>query len=334
PGALRYHREHLAATAQGDAESAHYLLIGPWDHSDTRHPTRALGTSGVVEFGQNSVFDMDAFHLDWFDWHLRGAERPALLSDRVTYYVTGADEWRHAPTLEAVTERVQTLYLAAQAYEAYEGFRSGQLVDQAPAQSVVHTIKSDPLDVSAVDITETTHFEMIAAGEIDDPSPGYLEQTLTFHTARYEQPITVAGRLKLTLYLSMDAPDADLVANVFAVLPDGTVRLLGSDTVRARFRDGAPKLVEPDVIEPYVFERFRWQARELPKGALLRLTVGPLNDPSMQKNFNSGGRLGYETREDARVATIQLHHDHAHPSRLDVPLGATPTQAASASQAQ
>ncbi len=324
PGALRYYREHMLH-APTEAAEQHYLVIGPWDHGDTRRPTRELGTSEAVVFGENSVFDMDQFNLDWLDWQLQRGSKPEFLEDRVAYYLTGADQWRYATSLEAVSDRTQTLYLQAKSFEAYEGFRSGQLVDAPAAESAVHTFKSDPLDVSALEITETHHFDLIAGGEIDDPSPGYLEQTLTFHSPRLEQPMRIAGQLRLTLYLEMDVPDADIVAHVWAVLPDATVRLLGADTVRARFRSGEPELVEPGVIEPYVFDRFYWQARELPKGAQIRLTVGPLNDPTMQKNFNSGGRLGFETAEDVRVATIQLHHDAQYPSRLELPLVAKKT---------
>ncbi|MEM9388195.1 MAG: CocE/NonD family hydrolase [Pseudomonadota bacterium] len=321
PGALRYYREHVASASPA-AAAEHFLVIGPWDHGDTRRPTAELGSSEVVAFGENSVFDMDQFNLDWFDWRFGRGSKPDFLKDRVAYYLTGANRWVYASSLDAVSERTRTFYLEAEAFEAYEGFRSGQLVDGPAEASAVHTIKSDPLDVSALEITQTHQFDLIAGGEIDDPSPGYLEQTLTFHSPRLAAPMRVAGQLRLTLYLAMDTPDADLVARVWAVLPDSTVRLLGTDTVRARFRTGAPKLVTPGAIEPYVFERFFWQARELPEGAQIRLTVGPLNDPTMQKNFNTGGRLGFETAQDARVATIQLHHDAQYPSRLEVPLAA------------
>ncbi len=321
PGALRYYREHVA-NATDEAAAEHYLLIGPWDHADTRNPDRELGSSGAVVFGENSVVDMDQLNLDWLDWRLGRGARPALLADRVTYYVGGADEWRHAPSLAAVAPHTRTFYLAADEQQAYEGLRSGGLLDAPVAEQPVHVMRSDPLDVSAADLTEHHRFDLLAGGEIDDPSAAYLPQTLVFHTPVLEAPMTVAGPPRLTLYLSLDAPDADIYVTVAAVLPGGLVRQLGNDVVRARFRSGEPALVEPGVVQPYVFERSRWQAWELPRGARIRLTVGPLNDPSVQKNFNSGGRLGFETREDARVATITLHHDARYPSALELPVAA------------
>ena len=50
--------------------------------------------------------------------------------------------------------------------------------------------------------------------------------------------------------------------------------------------------------------------------------IAPLNSPKYQKNYNTGGRIGYERAADARVAHIRLLHDAQHASRLIVPLAA------------
>ncbi|HEX6613859.1 MAG TPA: hypothetical protein VF022_08370, partial [Rhodanobacteraceae bacterium] len=60
--------------------------------------------------------------------------------------------------------------------------------------------------------------------------------------------------------------------------------------------------------------------RELPEGTRLRVVLAPLNIPDLQKNYNSGGRLGYETAKDARTATFSVHLDPQHPSWLELPL--------------
>ena len=67
---------------------------------------------------------------------------------------------------------------------------------------------------------------------------------------------------------------------------------------------------------------FNWAAWRLPAGAHLRVVIAPLNSPKYQKNYNTGGRIGYERLEDARIAHIRLLHDAQHASRLIVPLAA------------
>ncbi|MBS0432912.1 MAG: hypothetical protein JSS21_10995 [Proteobacteria bacterium] len=44
------------------------------------------------------------------------------------------------------------------------------------------------------------------------------------------------------------------------------------------------------------------------------------SDLDVQKKYNSGGRIGYETAKDARTATFSVHLDPQHPSYLELPL--------------
>jgi len=119
-------------------------------------------------------------------------------------------------------------------------------------------------------------------------------------------------------------PDFDLWAQVLMVLPDGSTLRLGEDIRRARFRNSPFKqeLLEPDQIVEIPFE-FYWMARRIPAGARLRLTIAPLNSPNFQKNYNTGGRIGYEKPEDARVAHIKVFHDAERTSQLILPLAAS-----------
>jgi hypothetical protein len=133
--------------------------------------------------------------------------------------------------------------------------------------------------------------------------------------------------MRLNLTVQSDAPDFDLSAQVLMVLSDGSAVKLGEDIRRARFRNNYFKneLLKPDQVAEIPFE-FYWMARRIPAGARLRLTVAPLNSPAYQKNYNTGGRIGYERIEDARIANIKIFHDAQRRSYLTLPL-ATPTAA-------
>jgi len=63
-------------------------------------------------------------------------------------------------------------------------------------------------------------------------------------------------------------------------------------------------------------------ARLITAGARLRLTIAPLNSPDYQKNYNTGGRIGYEKIAEARIARIKIFHDAARASSLILPLTA------------
>ena len=92
---------------------------------------------------------------------------------------------------------------------------------------------------------------------------------------------------------------------------------------RARFRNSPfrAELVKPGEAIEIPFE-FNWAAWRVPAGARLRLILAPLNSPNYQKNYNTGGRIGYERPEEARIAHIRIFHDAKHPSRLVLPLAA------------
>jgi predicted acyl esterase len=110
------------------------------------------------------------------------------------------------------------------------------------------------------------------------------------------------------------------------VKPDGSAVQLGlPDIRRARFRNGFFKeqLLKPGQIVEIPFE-FAWTAWRIPAGARLRVVITPLNSPNFQKNYNTGGRIGYENPDRARVASIHIYHDEHRSSRLVLPLAAPP----------
>jgi hypothetical protein len=153
---------------------------------------------------------------------------------------------------------------------------------------------------------------------------GFQKRAISFHSEPFERDTELAGQMCLKLLVEADAPDFDLWTQVLMVLPDGSTLRLGEDIRRARFRNSAFKeeLLKPNQIVEIPFE-FYWMARRIPAGARLRLTIAPLNSPNFQKNYNSGGRIGYEKPEDIRVAHIKVFHDAEHASQLILPLAAS-----------
>jgi hypothetical protein len=154
----------------------------------------------------------------------------------------------------------------------------------------------------------------------------FQKRALVFHSDAFEKDREIAGHMRLTLVCSADTPDFDLWAQVMMVLPDGSAVQLGQpDVRRARFRNGVfrQQLLKAGEVVEIPFE-FAWTAWRIPAGARLRLVLMPLNSPSFQKNYNTGGRIGYEDPAQARVAHIQIFHDGRHASVLQLPLAAAP----------
>ena len=323
PGALSFYREHLAHASEA-AKARHYLVIGPWDHFGTRNPQP--GYAGI-QFGAASVIDMKKLHKDWYDWTLKDGVKPEFLKDKVTYYLfgDGAEEWRHAPSLDAITASARPMYLASANGRADAVFASGELGEAKPAAGdAPDSYVSDPLDTNftawdgVMDFTGENGMTDVS-GLLD--SSGKI---LVYHTDAFKQATELAGFPKLSLWLSLDQPDTDIAAYLYLVKPDGGSELLGLDMLRARYRLGVrePSLVKPGAVERYDFKGLPFIARRIAKGSRLRLAIGPVNSKYFEKNYNAGGVVAEESGKDARTVTVKLYHDAKHPSALYLPIAA------------
>jgi len=314
PGALRYYRAHRA---NSPAAAKHYLVIGPWDHGGTQAPTAQIDG---LQIPADAVLDMKQLHLQWYDWALGRGPLPPLFAGRhVAFYVMGENAWRHAESLEAAASgRQLVLNLSDPRGTPPGAYASGLLSPATPGREPPALLVSDPRELPELEVAHLAAEENLLSSFRD-----YQRRALVFHSEPFTQPVTFAGQVRLLLQCSADAPDFDLRARLTLVRPDGTTVRLGEDVRRARFRNSVyhAELVRPGERIEIPFE-FNWAAWQIPAGARLRLTLSPLNSPDYQKNYNTGGRIGYERPEDARIAHVTIYHDAQHPSRLTLPLAA------------
>ena len=230
PGALHYYRRHVA-NAPAAAVAQHLLIIGPWDHSGTQGPTKEIEGLSLPDA---AVVDMQKLHAQWYDSVLGRGPRPALLRDRVTYFMMGADEWRSAKSLDAASSgKTFDLFLSATEGTPRDVFHSGSLVEHpAPAEPPA-TIVSDPHELPELKVAKYLNDEGLTS-EFRD----YQNRVIVFHSEPFTRDVEVAGQMKLKLIVQSDAADFDLWAQILMIQPDGSTIRLGEDIRRARFRNG------------------------------------------------------------------------------------------------
>jgi putative CocE/NonD family hydrolase len=316
PGVLRHYREHLAGDPEG-RRRRHQLVIGPWDHAGTRAPK--AGFCGL-SFGDASLVDLIDLHRSWYDWVLKDGPRPDFLADDMVYYVAGAEVWRNAPSLEAATERRQTLYLAADA-EPTDVFRSGRLVEEPGAGLAFSEFIHDPADESLAALEAQIDHTSKSDQRLQLAASG---KQFVFHSAPVDHALTIAGFFRLLAWLSIDQADMDFRVSVHAIMPDGAAIQLAFDTMRARYREGvgAEQLMECEEPLAFDFSGFFFVARTLPKGSRLRLVINCVNSIYAQRNRGSGKPVPEEGAADARPVRVRLYHDAEYPSRLEMPIAA------------
>lgn len=321
PGALEHYRRHMQH-ASPEARARHYLIIGPWDHSGTSVP--ADNVNGL-RIGKEGVLDLMALHLQWYAWTMQGGEKPAFLRRNVAYYVTAAEGWRYADTLDAITARTEPFFLCSGG-NASKVFSSGELCAQAPCVGPPDRYVYDPRSVDHVEIESTLDPESLVEQRMIHALEG---QQLVYHSAPLSEDLEIAGFFKLSVWLAIDQPDTDFMVTIHEIGLDGGSVLLTSDWLRARYRKSLHSacLVETQAPLRYDFERFTFVARRIRKHHRLRLVIGPINSMHWQKNYNTGGVVADESMRDARVVTVCLFHDEAHPSVLQVPIASVSSDA-------
>jgi putative CocE/NonD family hydrolase len=317
-GTIEFYRRHVEAVSPAIA-ARHYLVMGPWTHSGTRNPQRMVGG---LDFGVESLINMDQLHVDWWNHTMNGAPRPDFLKDSFTYYLMGPNEWRGAPTIEAATTSTETLFLSSPTATSGSLADVGQLAAAAPDQAPDSYV-DDPaapgywqgFDLQGRDtprwLTDIEPIERINGdGLIYDSEP--------FETAR-----DLIGRPEVQLYITMDTPDADIHVQLYEVLADGSVVYLSEDRMRARYRhiETEAQPVVPGQFDLYNFDRFYFVARRIAAGSRLRMVIFPVgNSLYHPRNRNSGGVVAEETAEDNTVANIQIRLGDDQ-SRITIPFG-------------
>ena len=325
-GALAYYRDHLA-NASAETRAKHFLIIGPWDHAGTRTPTDEVGG---IKFGGAAVIDLNDLHRQWYDWTMKSGHKPEFLKDRVAYYLlapgnSGANgEWKYADDFEKLTANHYAFYLDASDGGGNGVFRAGTLSEK-PAGTGTDEYIYDPLDTHRGEEVENVENEK-TAGVDQRRALNIGKDGLVYHSEPVSKETTLVGCPKLTLWISPDAPDTDVTAELDEILADGTSIALWSDVRRLRYRESVrqEKLVNLGEAVRCDFDPGLFIARRMAKGSRLRLVISAPNSIYFEKNYNSGGVVANETAKDARTTHVRILHDAEHASVLDVPIVPAP----------
>ncbi len=314
PGAMHFYQQHMESDSP--ARDRHYLIIGPWDHGGTRTPSTEFGG---LKFDEASLVDMNALHTAWYDWTMKGGAKPEFLNDRVAYYVTGAEEWKYAPSLEEISNRSLKLYLNSKNGSPNDVFHSGFLQAEPPTGSPPDHYTYDPLDLRPAEL-EREHVEDYLTDQRSHLN--LFGNGLVYHSQPFDEPLEITGYAKLVAWIAIDVPDTDFQLILSEILPDGRHIELSYDFLRARYRNSLrhPELVTPGEINRYEFSFATFFSRRIAKYSRLRLIIRCPNSIYFQKNYNGGGAVNEESAVDARTAHVTLYHDAEHPSYLELPV--------------
>lgn len=290
--ALRYFKEHLRH--RPDAE--HYLVIGPYDHFGAQAPIKPRSVNGY-EIEPSAQFDTQELTFQWLDHVMRGAPLPAMLRDKVNYQLMGADQWRHAPSVQAAATPV-TFHLAGRRCDAYYCLSRApestaplrQVVDFADRKTQGHAYYPDPAVRDGLDV---------ASG-------------FAFASEPLERAAAVVGSFSGALKVRIDKRDFDFSVSLYEWMADGKLMQLSYYLGRASHaRDMARRtLLAPGEWTTIPFDRTRMTGRRMEAGSRLLVVVDVMKDARHQVNMGTGSDVSDESIADAgRPLTIEWHPD-------------------------
>jgi uncharacterized protein len=296
PGAAVYYfREHY----KYNPRARHYLLLGPYDHLQAQR--------GVVTLQSDTATYIAGYEIDpaagidiigrlryaWFDHVLKGAPRPALLTDRVNYEMPGANVWRHAPSIAAMSNGKLRMFLTAS--------RSGKThsltrVRGDSRSSVIQTL--DLADRSDIDAP-------LVGGLLDSAID--TSHAVTFVSEPLRDSVDVAGLLSGHLEVVANRRDFDFVMTVYELLPGGRYFQIAPFTLRASYAGNGSerRLLTPGKVESLDFGNgFRMMARRAGRGSRIVLTVSIPKNARQQINYGTGKDVSDESIADAKTPLI------------------------------
>lgn len=278
--------EHCRVQRENGTDSR--VLIAPWQPGEL--PARA---DSALETGE-IIVDVQLETAQWFDYWLKGGAEPAWKPyryyDIVTRKAWESDRWSDG------SDSCRAWYLAG----------GGKLLNQ-PAGDAADEYVHDP----------SHPLRAIGYGAAGKLAPSGTD-TLRFVSDPADQPLPVRGMVRAELTLSSDAKDADVMARLYDVSPDGSAFMVCDGATRARYRNGwTPEPLESGVSYPLSVLLGEVCYTVLPDHRLsLEITGSAF--PKYDVNYGTAVRPPEDT--GSVVSHNQIHSGSGTPSLLLLPL--------------
>ena len=304
--------------ASAEARQGQRLLMGPWAHASYGD------IIGDLEFGPAAAwesFDPTAWHLAWFDEHLRGIVNYGTAPVRI--FLMGANTWLEETDWPPTGVALEDWHLHSRGSANTRG--GDGVLSRVPADDEQpDTFMYDPADPVPTHGGATLipgNTVGLHTGALDQCELEQRPDVLVYTSEPLEGDVDVIGSVEAVLHVATSGSDTDFTAKLVDVHPNGRAYLV-CDGIRAlRHRDSLDRVspVAPgDTYELRVAlgptaNRFRRSHR-------IRVEVSSSNFPRFARNPNNGVAPTKAVQADLTPARQLVHHDASRPSRIVLPV--------------
>jgi putative CocE/NonD family hydrolase len=301
PGALYYFTQHHRYNPHAD----HRLIIGPYD--DAVMQRGALAVLQAYQIDSAALVDLHELRYQWLDHVLKDRALPPLLKGRVNYEVMGANEWRHAASLEAMAKSSLKFFLDAA--ESGGGHRLS-LRKSSKAAFIRQTVNlTDRRDAGWTPSTDLISSSIATHNDV------------MFVSEPFTTPTEIDGLLSGRLDITINKMDVDLNIMLYERLAGGDFIRLFSPSYDIRLsyaRDRVHRhLLKAGERQELTFRSERMTSRQLQPGSRLVMVIGVNKRPDREINYGTGGDVSAESIADGRIPVKILWHDDSY---VEIPI--------------
>jgi putative CocE/NonD family hydrolase len=196
---------------------------------------------------------------------------------------------------------------------------NGRLVAGKPPKAGSDVFTYDPMHPVPSVGGQSCCFAVLPGGSFDQGSVEMRNDVLVYTTPPLTEAVDVAGNIEVSLYLSSDVKDTDLMVKLVDVDPQGRAWNLDEGVQRVRWREGYEKPVFMEAGKVYKVDVPPLvTSNSFGAGHRIRLEITSSSFPHFERNLNTGGN-NYDEK-DGVVARNRIHHGPAYPSRIVLPI--------------
>ena len=290
------------------------LIVGPWPHA-----LSASTRTGDIDFGANSMADLDSIELRWFDYWLKGIDNGIVDEPPLRLFIMGTNEWRDEHEWPLARTSWQKWYLHSNG-EANTLVGDGALSTESPQQEQPdHYVYNPQYPVQTMGGNNCCSPHIVPWGPYDQRPVEMRTDVLCFTSAPLEEDMEVTGPITVVLYADTDGPDTDWTAKLVDVSPTGYAKNLCDGIIRARYRESftSPTLLESGRVYEYEID-LAVTGNVFLKGHSIRVDVSSSNFPRFDRNPNTGHALGMDS--EMRPAHQTVYHNSEYPSHILLPI--------------
>ena len=290
------------------------LIVGPWPH----HLSLSTHT-GDVDFGAQSMVDLEALEQRWFDYWLKGIDTGIVDEPPLRLFIMGINEWRDEHEWPLARTDWQEWHLRSGGNANPAGGDGTLALEAADGEPPDQFVYDPEYPVQTLGGNNCCSPDIVPWGPYDQRPVEMRRDVLCYTSEPLTADTEITGPIKLMLYAASDAPDTDWTAKLVDVSETGYAMNLCDGILRARYRESLsdPTLIEPGTVYEYTIE-VGVTANVFRQGHRIRLEISSSNFPRFDRNPNTGHAIGVDA--DMRAARQTVHHSREHPSRILLPV--------------